>query len=187
MPLTYLWSEFVYWWTEFFWTCRRDLHWPRNHSIADANFTGKWRGLRDGMSEIIEDWLTKHRIEAATQNLWRMPACLVITAAKTTYRLRISGGHTYEACTNEKLPQVLALLLHQIYSSYWGQMRALGILFKSGYDTLISTRGDWVTDQNVDRGISMPEQLGKPKKYSKFKVVLSIWNQLPFLKMWVRC
>ena len=46
----------------------------------------------------------------------------------------------YEGKSNEKFPQVLALLLHKIFSSYWGHMKALGILLKWGYGSLDSRK-----------------------------------------------
>ena len=46
----------------------------------------------------------------------------------------------YQGDPTEKFTQALALLLHQIYSSYWGHMKALGILFQWGYGSLDSTK-----------------------------------------------
>ena len=45
-----------------------------------------------------------------------------------------------EGDPSDKFTQALALLLHQIYSSYWGQMKDLDILFELGYGSLDSTK-----------------------------------------------
>ena len=45
-----------------------------------------------------------------------------------------------EGDPSDKFTQALALLLHQIYSS-WANLEALHIPFKWGYDTLISNNG----------------------------------------------
>ena len=44
----------------------------------------------------------------------------------------------YEGGSIERFPRALAPLSHQIYSSHWGQLKAISILFEWGYDTLIS-------------------------------------------------
>ena len=51
-----------------------------------------------------------------------------------------STRDVYEGISIEKFPQALALLLHKIYSSYWGHMKALGILLKWGYGSLDSSK-----------------------------------------------
>ena len=54
--------------------------------------------------------------------------------------------HTYKGISIEKFPHALALLLHKIYSSYWGHMKALGILLNWGYGSLDSTK-KWLNDR----------------------------------------
>ena len=46
----------------------------------------------------------------------------------------------YKGESIDKFPRALALLSHQIYSSHWGQLKAISILFEWGYDTLISNK-----------------------------------------------
>ena len=46
----------------------------------------------------------------------------------------------YQGDPTEKFTQALALLLHQIYASYWGHMKALGIFFQWRYGSLNSSK-----------------------------------------------
>ena len=57
----------------------------------------------------------------------------------TAYGTDDSGG-MYEGFPTYKFPQALALLFEKIFSSIWVHMKALGILFKWGYGSLISEK-----------------------------------------------
>ena len=46
----------------------------------------------------------------------------------------------YEGDPTDKFTLALALLIHQIYPSYWDHMKALGNLLKWGYGSLDSTK-----------------------------------------------
>ena len=52
----------------------------------------------------------------------------------------------YEGIFIEKFPQPLALSFHQIYSSKWGHLKALCILFKWVYGSMISNKR-WLSDR----------------------------------------
>ena len=52
----------------------------------------------------------------------------------------------YEGGSIEKFPRALALLSHQMYSSHWGQLKAISIPFGWGFDTLISNKR-WLSDK----------------------------------------
>ena len=67
-------------------------------------------------------------------------------AVQNCYIVSQLTQHRNEACTSDKFTPALSLLFHQIYAICWGHMKVLGILFKWGYDTLISNRR-WLNDR----------------------------------------
>ena len=53
---------------------------------------------------------------------------------------RVILSMEYEGDPSNKFTLALALLFHQIYSSNWAHLKALSILLKWGYSSLISNK-----------------------------------------------